>query len=258
MKMAAMGRIVAAFAVHGYLSDIVRAKFAADLSKGPLRLCFFPDQNIRHCAETLGIPRFEIGRVLVDGKMVGLEERLFDGASVDLFPADEPVKVGEPRFAVDVHLGRLAKNLRILGFDVLWKNDISDGELAAEGRLGRIVLTRDRGVLFRREILLGMFVRSTDPYEQLLLVMRRLGLAGGMNPFSRCIRCGGNAVPASKSEVRSSLPDLVAQRYDEFYQCTRCGRVYWRGDHFRNIVPFLERLGRDLRCNSCGPPAYMQ
>ena len=76
MTTAGGGRISAAFAVHGYLADIVRAKFAAGLAKGPVVLRFFPDQNIRHCAETLGVPRFEIGRVLVDGEERGVEERL--------------------------------------------------------------------------------------------------------------------------------------------------------------------------------------
>ena len=76
MTTAGGGRIGAAFAVHGYLADIVRVKFAAGLAKGSVVLRFFPDQNIRRCAETLGIPRFEIGRVLVDGAEHGVEERL--------------------------------------------------------------------------------------------------------------------------------------------------------------------------------------
>ena len=78
MTTAGGGRISAAFAVHGYLADIVRAKFAAGLAKGPVVLRFFPDQNIRHCAEMLGMPRFEIGRVLVGGAEHGVKERLSD------------------------------------------------------------------------------------------------------------------------------------------------------------------------------------
>jgi uncharacterized protein len=238
----------ATFAARGYLIEILRGQRGAQ----PFKLRFHASQSLAHIVESIGIPRLEIGAAKVDGELWSLRLPLPDEAFVELLPLEEPLDVpGGPRFALDVHLGRLARHLRLLGFDVTWANDYTEFDLiglaAAEGR---IVLSRDRALLFRREFhgspLEGMLVRSRESWAQLVEVCRRFGLASRFLPFSLCAACGAPLVPAGKEELLPLLPPLVAERYDEFFVCPACGKPYWKGDHFRSIGPFLERLNLAL------------
>ena len=147
--------------------------------------------------------------------------------------------------------------IRPLGFDVLWRNDSGDEEIAATALAeARTVLTRDRGLLFLRQFrasrdwpsdaVPAMLVRSRDPFEQLVHACRRFGLAPLARPFSLCSSCGGPLEPADRESVSRIVPPLVAARYAEFFRCSRCGKPFWRGDHFRTIGPFLERLREAL------------
>ena len=237
-------RIVAA----GSLADILRRGREA----GWVELEFRADQSLAHIAESLGIPRLEVGAAFVDGAAWSLDFPPPDGSLVELLSVEEPVDLGlEPKFVLDVHLGRLARHLRLLGFDVLWRNDWSGLDLVLTGMAEeRVVLTRDRALLFRREFRgsprLAMLLRSKDSLAQLAEVCRRFGLSPLFRPFSLCADCGSALAPAAMDEVRDRVPPLVAARYTEFFVCPSCGKVYWKGDHFRNIAPFLCRLAREL------------
>ncbi len=149
------------------------------------------------------------------------------------------------RFACDVHLGKLASLLRLFGFDAAYGNDLEDGELLALSLAqSRILLTRDRGLLKRRELTHGYFVRSTRPAEQVGEVMRRFDLKGCIRPFRRCMTCNELLVPVRKSEVLDRIPPVVAERYDAFSRCPGCGRIFWRGTHWERMKKFAdEALG---------------
>jgi uncharacterized protein with PIN domain len=221
-------------------------------------LAFRDDQSLRHLAEALGLPACEIGCAIADGRRQSLEKPPPDGSLVELFPVEEPVALRDmPRFIADVHVGRLSRDLRLLGFDVLWRNDYEDRAIVdASLSEGRIVLTRDRGLLFRRAFkaeleesekrAVAMLVRSRDPYVQLVQVFRRFGLAALAKPFSLCSACGGALEPATREAVSAIVPEVVAERYSAFFLCGVCGKAFWPGDHLRTIEPFLERLGSDL------------
>lgn len=235
-------------AARGYLAEMIRGGGGSEI----LRVRFRADQSLAHIVEALGVPRFEVGEALADGEGWDLRLPPPDGATVELLPLKEPIELpGERRFVLDVHLGRLARHLRLLGFDVEWRNDYDDLDLVRIALAQRrTVLSRDRGLLFRREFACdpgrGMLVRSRDTWTQLIEVCRRFGLASRFRPFSLCATCGAALEPARKSEVASLIPPIVAERYDEFFLCPVCGKAYWKGDHFRNLLPFIERLGRDL------------
>jgi uncharacterized protein len=158
-----------------------------------------------------------------------------------------PVPLRDPRFVIDVNLGRLARLLRVLGFDVWWSSDADDQTLA-DLSLGqqRILLTRDRGLLKRRAITYGLFVRSDHPEEQTLEVIRRLDLRHRLAPFTRCVRCNGRLFSVSKEEVIDHLEPLTRLYYDDFSRCTECGRIYWRGSHRARLVSFVEGLRNQL------------
>jgi uncharacterized protein with PIN domain len=158
-----------------------------------------------------------------------------------------PMPLRDPRFVIDVNLGRLARLLRVLGFDVWWSSDADDQTLA-DVSLGqqRILLTRDRALLKRRAITHGLFVRSDHPDEQTLEVIRRLDLRHRLAPFTRCVRCNGRLFAVNKDEVIDHLEPLTRQYYNDFSRCAECGRIYWPGSHRAMLVNFVEGLRDQL------------
>ena len=201
--------------------------------------------------EALGVPHTEVDLILVDGVSVDFAHRLRGGERVAVYPVFErfelagitrlrPVPLREPRFVLDVHLGRLAGYLRLLGFDCLYRNDYADDELVAISRdEHRIVLSRDTGLLKRSEVTHGAFVHAQDPRHQLREVLERFQLHRRIAPFSRCGRCNGTLSRVAKDDARALVPSAIAGRHDDFRRCKRCGQVYWPGSH---LPRFRERL----------------
>jgi uncharacterized protein with PIN domain len=150
-----------------------------------------------------------------------------------------------PSFILDVHLGKLARYLRLLGFDVAYANHWDDPEIVQKAlEEHRTILTRDRGLLERRAVVSGYLVQNLKPEDQLQEVLDRFGLRPFLDPYSRCPLCGTPIEPISKEQVLSLLPPKVAKRYRKFYHCPSCGKVYWKGDHFRNLSPLIQRARR--------------
>jgi uncharacterized protein len=219
---------------------------------------FRPHQTVKDVLEALGIPHTEVDLILVNGNAEDFAHRPTSGDRIAAYPMFvtldvgstarlRPVPLRDPRFVIDVNLGRLARLLRVLGFDVWWSSDADDQTLA-DLSLGqqRILLTRDRGLLKRRAITHGLFVRSDHPEEQTLEVIRRLDLRHRLAPFTRCVRCNGRLFAVSKEEVIDHLEPLTRLYYDDFSRCTECGRIYWRGSHRARLVSFVEGLRNQL------------
>jgi hypothetical protein len=141
----------------------------------------------------------------------------------------------------------------MLGFDTLWRSDARDEEIAGIAAAeGRIVLTRDSGLLKRRIVTHGYRVREGDPRRQLAEVVRRLDLLRSVAPFRRCLRCNDLLETVRKEDVAGGLPPRVRERHEAFRRCPSCRRVYWAGTHHRR----MERLVSELRESaSREPPA---
>ena len=145
----------------------------------------------------------------------------------------------EPRFVVDVNVGRLAKWLRVMGYDSRFPRDADDAELVSIGRNeGRIVITRDRYIMERRPVTRGqvkaVLVQSDNFREQLHYLTRVLGL-GFQNGFSRCIECNLGLEPIAKDMVRDRVPEFVFSTQEQFFECPGCAKLYWRGTHWLNM-----------------------
>jgi uncharacterized protein with PIN domain len=224
------------------------------LRKRDIPLRFEPPAPVRHLVETVGVPHTEIELVLRNGESVDLEARVGDGDRLAVYPVFESFDVApllrlraaplrEPRFAADAHLGRLARDLRLLGFDTVFANDVGDDALARRAAAEqRILLTRDRQLLMRREVTRGCYLRAARPEEQLAYLVRRLQLCGLIRPFSRCTACNTpvEAVPAAV--VEPQLPPSVRRRHERFWRCAGCGRIYWQGSHWRAMAGRVARL----------------
>ncbi len=224
------------------------------LRKRDIPLRFEPPAPVRHLVETLGVPHTEIELVLCNGASVDLEARVEDGDRLAVYPVFESFDVAplvrlraaplrDPRFVCDAHLGRLARDLRLLGFDTVFANDLGDDQLARRAATEqRILLTRDRQLLMRREVTHGCYLRAARPEEQLAHLVRRLQLCGLIRPFSRCTACNTAVEPVPLSATETALPPSVRRLHDRFWRCSGCGRVYWQGSHWRAMTGRIARL----------------
>ena len=186
--------------------------------------------TLMHVVESLGVPHTEVERIARDGDVIRVYPRVGE-------------RLRDVRFVLDQHLGRLAAYLRMLGFDVLHAVPSPDEELAAiSNRADRMLLTRDVGLLKRKEVRRGYFVRATDPREQLVEVVRRFGLADRVAPFTRCVVCNAVLEEVDKPEVAAMLPARVSARHQEFRRCPACGRVFWKGSHYQRMMALVERV----------------
>jgi uncharacterized protein len=214
--------------------------------------------SVKDAIEAIGVPHTEVDLVLVDGVSVDFGRRLAGGERVAVYPVFERLDIApvtrlrarplrQTRFVLDVHLGKLARYLRLLGFDTLYRADCDDAALVALSLAeSRLVLTRDKGLLKHRALTRGYWLRSTAPREQLREVVRAFDLAGSMQPFTRCMRCNRELAPVAKDAVASRLPPRVRSCFDEFVQCPACAQVYWRGSHYDRLRGLVD----ELRCGA--------
>lgn len=146
------------------------------------------------------------------------------------------------RFTADVHLGKLARLLRMLGFDTAYSNKASKPALqAAADCAGRVLLTRD-AVLAARGGTGTLRVCDEDPHEQLKQVIQAYDLMREVHPFTRCLVCNGTMEPVPKEQVADRLLPNTACCFHEFRQCTSCGQVYWKGSHYERMMKLVEAL----------------
>jgi hypothetical protein len=192
------------------------------------------------------VPLTEVGGLRVDGRPVDPGHVPAPGESVQVAAVAKPQAVGSaagdaaPRFLLDIHLGTLARRMRLLGLDTAYENpDIGDAALAARSAAEqRIMLSRDRGLLRRRELYAGAFVYSHRPDEQLDDILTRF--APPLAPWTRCTACNGKLAALTKDQARGRLPDGTERTYDTFAECTACGQAYWRGAHYARLTAIVE------------------
>ncbi|MCY4485172.1 MAG: hypothetical protein OXC12_20065 [Spirochaetaceae bacterium] len=214
---------------------------------------------VEHC----GVPHGEVDLLLVDGESVDFACKLRDGQRVSVYPVFEsfdisaltrvrPAPLRVVRFLVDANLAKLASLLRMCGLDATDASMLCRTACGAEDedarlvtaalREQRIILTRDRRLLERKAVTHGCFVRSQDPEQQLLFVLRRFDLAAAVRPFSRCMRCNEPLEPVAKADVLQRLPPMVRVEQQTFSRCPRCDRLYWPGSHWQRMRRRLDAL----------------
>jgi uncharacterized protein len=218
---------------------------------------FAASPPVKDVIEGCGVPHTEVDLVLVNGEPVGFGHHLCDGDRIAVYPVFEafdirgvtrvrPTPLRRTAFVLDVHLGKLARHLRLAGFDALYATEAGDDELArASVEEGRILLTRDQALLKRRAVTHGFYVRETAPIRQLSEVVRRFDLRRQVRPFTRCTCCNGRLEPVDKASVARDVPARSWRCFDVFLRCAGCGRVYWKGSHAARLEHVLARALAD-------------
>ena len=210
-------------------------------------------QSIKHLIEALHVPHTEVGEMLVNGSSVDFSYLVNDGDHVQVIPItkgypgadsiDDKESDGAPRFVLDNHLGKLARYLRMLGFDALYSNNYQDDELAQISEQdGRFLVTRDRGLLMRKTIARGYCVRSKEPKQQFVELVERFDLFDRIRPFQRCLRCNGQLQPVAKADILDRLEPLTIKYYNEFQICPECCQIYWKGSHYKRMESFMLQM----------------
>lgn len=149
---------------------------------------------------------------------------------------------GRPRFLADAMLGRLARWLRILGYDAAYDPAEDEDLLARAQQEGRILLTRDTRLVRRRRLPRHLFIESDEVLVQVRQVLSALGLPCTAGPARRCLRCNVPIEPCSKDEVAGRVPEFVWSQHQAFWRCPACERIYWPGTHWQRMEETLHVL----------------
>jgi uncharacterized protein with PIN domain len=209
---------------------------------------------VKDAIEALGVPHTEVDLVIANGCSVDFTHQLQEGERISVYPIFESlditplVRLSErplrrTAFIADVHLRKLARLLRLLGFDTVHSNDCADREIIARAaEEERIILTRDRALLKHNAVTHGYWVRSVEPLAQAREVVQRFDLRDQVQPFRRCVACNGSLIPVDKQDILSRIPPKTARWLDEYFICRTCDKLYWRGTHVPNLQEMIRRI----------------
>ncbi|MGZ4609973.1 MAG: Mut7-C RNAse domain-containing protein [Actinomycetes bacterium] len=197
--------------------------------------------SLGHVVQAVGIPLTEVGALWVAGQPVSTSRRVQPDEVVQVCAPGRPQPLeGPARLLLDVHLGALARRLRLLGVDTVYGNDATDDQLVEQAeREDRLLLTQDRGLLRRRAPRRAAYVRGQRPDDQLDDVLDRFRLP--LAPYTRCLACGGVLRAVPKSEVAERLQPGTRRTQQEFTRCRSCGQIYWRGAHAARLEQIVRR-----------------
>lgn len=210
--------------------------------------------SVKDVIESFGVPHTEIDLILVNGKSVDFNYKIQDGDYISVYPVFESVDIRpiislRPQplrkilFILDTHLGKLARHLRLLGFDVVYDNYFTDQTIVQRClNENRIVLTRDIGLLKNKMITHGYWIRNIEPEKQVEEILKRFDLYRQCHPFTRCIECNGLLQEVAKNEIANHLLPMTYKHYQHFVRCNQCYRIYWEGTHYQKLKKLVNKF----------------
>jgi uncharacterized protein with PIN domain len=209
---------------------------------------------VKDTIEAIGVPHTAIDIILANGKSVKFSYLLQDGDFISVYPIFKKLDITDVihlqkklpdklKFIVDVHLGKLAKYLRMLGFDVIYQNNYRTTEILNMAVTEkRIILTKSIALLKNEAAKLGCWIRAKYLVKQLIEVIHHFNLITKIKPFSRCMLCNGIIKEVAKKSIIDKLPKKTDQYFKDFGQCKLCGKIYWQGSHYHNMQIFIKNL----------------
>lgn len=233
---------IATFIFYGSLNDFL----SSEKKNCQIEITFRGSPGVKDTIESIGVPHTEIHFIKVNFRQSDLFYKLNNDDKVEVFPyfyGPYSSESSKPLFILDVHLGKLARYLRMMGFDTLYKNDSSDKELAEIScKCKRILLTRDIGLLKHRCIQYGYWVRATSPLDQIKEIADRYQLCTNAIPLSRCIKCNGILEKVEKSKIICRLQPRTLDSFDNYSICRSCQSIYWDGSHVQKIKEIIKQV----------------
>jgi uncharacterized protein len=197
---------------------------------GPVAVTCDGVSSLGHVVESLGVPLTEVGSLEVNDQVVTPGYRPAGGDVARVGPVGRPQHADTAAFVLDVHLGTVARWLRLVGVDTAYSADADDDALIAQANAShRVLLSQDRGLLRRRSLWLGAYVRGDEPRAQFADILDRF--SPPLAPWTRCVACNALLSPVAKSDIEAQLKPGTRRTYQQFARCQGCGRVYWRGAH---------------------------
>ncbi|MDZ7761906.1 MAG: Mut7-C RNAse domain-containing protein [Desulfovermiculus sp.] len=233
---------------HGQLPELL----TTSCQNGAVHYVLTRRASIKDIVESLGPPHTEIGGISVHNQTADFNLIPQPGQDIHIHPLQPPVNPCLPsllrpqplpgmRFIVDVNVGKLARLLRILGLDAAFHWSWRDGHIAQMAELEeRLVLSRDHGLLKRKQVQWGHLIRAQTPKEQLLEVISFFGLKPPFALFSRCLACNTPLQPVKKKDIEHRLKPKTKRYYQRFHLCPDCGRIYWQGSHHQHMQAWLQ------------------
>ncbi|MBN2104249.1 Mut7-C ubiquitin/RNAse domain-containing protein [bacterium] len=240
----------AEFRFYEELNDFL----SSERVKSAFSYCFSGHPSVKDAIEAIGVPHTEVDLICVNGHSVDFNYQLRPEDRVAVYPTFEaldispvirlrPEPLRHPAYILDVHLGKLARWLRLLGFDADYRNNFKDEEIVEQAqREHRIILTQDRGILKRKCVTHGYWVRSRRANQQIMEVLRRFDLHRQIKPFTRCLMCNGLVERVEKTRIIHRLKPKTKACFDVFYQCQGCGKIYWQGSHYDRMLVKMKTL----------------
>ena len=155
------------------------------------------------------------------------------------------------KFIVDSNVGKLAKWLRMMGYDTLFFDGHNDSDMVSKALSeGRVILTRDTQIVKRRVVTRGqlkvILITSDDPERQMRQVIDTLNLDSQLRPFTICLECNQPLEERSREQVEDLVPPYVFKTQSQYMECPACHRIYWRGTHWRAMTKKLEKF---MKCS---------
>jgi uncharacterized protein with PIN domain len=209
--------------------------------------------SVKDSIEAIGIPHTEVEYITANGISVRFDYHIKNRDQINVYPIYSNInysnlielrqEIDEVGFVLDVHLGKLARLLRMSGFDTIYSNNYDDHQIARlAANSGRILLTRDRRLLKFKDITYGYWLRSVDPDVQLKEVLKRFALFDSIDQFKRCMKCNGLIGQVDKNKIIDKLEPLTKKYYSEFYRCDSCKQIYWKGSHYEKMKDYIDSL----------------
>ena len=225
-----------------------------DLRKGWIESSAEPGTSVGEKIHSFGIPLNEIDLILVNQLSESFDYILQEGDRISVYPVFESFDISEvsklrdkplrdPAFICDVHLGRLCKYLRMLGFNTYYSNDFTPQQIIEISNLEkRIILSKSIHIIRHKEVTHAYWVRSSEPLEQLKDLIYRLDFSKRAQALTRCLNCNTKLEKAKKEDIIDRLEERTEKYYTDFFRCPTCDQIYWKGSHYEHMLEFIHQI----------------
>ncbi len=217
---------------------------------------FVNSPSVKDCIEAIGVPHTEIEAIKINSEFTDFTHRVNQDDKIEVFSIKSDIdltqsielrpEIKDYKFIVDANVAKMTKNLRMMGFDTYYDFDLSDKEIVALAeREKRIILSRDIGLLKRKNAIYGYFLRKTNIEEQVTEVFTRYRLYDKVKPFTLCLKCNQLIRKVSNKEAKQFIEENILNEYEDFFKCDKCNKFFWKGSHYDKMMVNVDKWSKN-------------